>query len=98
LPGKDKFEILDNIVCGSSPIPHLNDPNIYGDTALIAAVIYNNVAAAKLLLDIGADPNIRGEYNIVATQYTLYYGKFELLALLTDIRRALPKEIAVDEE
>ncbi|CAN8096760.1 unnamed protein product [Discula destructiva] len=98
VPGEDEIEMLEDMVSGSGPVPHLNDQNIYGDTALIVAVLCNNVGAVKLLLDVGAEPNIQGEHGIVATQYALQQGNLEILALLTNAGGELVEEMAVDED
>lgn len=51
-----------------------------------------------MLLDVGANPNVKGDNGVVATQHALDHGKFEMLTLLTHAGGALPKEIAEDAE
>ncbi|KAK1974865.1 hypothetical protein LZ30DRAFT_739268 [Colletotrichum cereale] len=41
----------------------INIVNNYGNTALVVAILYDNKEAARLLLEGGADPRIRGELN-----------------------------------
>lgn len=67
-------------------MPHLSDQNHYGDTALIVAVLCNNLGGARSLMDVGADPGLKGEHGITATQYAPRFSKavLEMLALLQE--------------
>lgn len=45
-------------VSTSDPVNMISD---YGNTALVVALLYRNVPGARLLLEHGADPRVRGE-------------------------------------
>lgn len=82
LPTEEDVELLRAVLSGSSgPLYCLNHQNLYGDTALIIAVICENMEAVKLLLELGADPNIRGEYNATALDYAVQQQNPELAVL-----------------
>lgn len=66
----------------SGPLYCINDRNLYGDTALIIAVICGNKEVAKGLLELRADPNCRGEHDATALDYAVREGDAELVALL----------------
>lgn len=95
---EDDVQFLEEVLFGSGSMPHLNDQNRYGDTPLIVAVLCNNCRAAKLLLDVGADPNARGEYGIMASQCALRQGNLEMLALLQESGAETCDDVAMDAE
>lgn len=82
MPADEEIELLRTLLDGSGPIPYLNQQNMYGDTALIIAVTSYNIDAARLLLAVGADPNMKGEYGNTAYQYAYQQGNTEMLELL----------------
>ncbi|KUI64510.1 Palmitoyltransferase akr1 [Cytospora mali] len=80
LAGNTEEEI--ELVSGNVLPPPLDDQNHYGDTALIVAVISRNLAAARVLLEAGANPNLKGEQNSTAAQYAERQGCLDMMCLL----------------
>lgn len=82
IPEEEEAEILRVILLERGRTPCLNHRNHSSDTALIIAIIYNHLEAAKLLLNLGADPNIKGEGGLPAIYHAIYQSNLEMLALL----------------
>jgi tetratricopeptide (TPR) repeat protein len=73
-----------------------NRPNAFGKTPLMYAAQHNAVASAKLLLDVGADPNAAtvqpsdncyyslNRTSVTALHYAVRYASVELVELLVD--------------
>ncbi|KAJ0123531.1 Palmitoyltransferase akr1 [Diaporthe amygdali] len=78
----EEIELLRSLLDNRGPMSYLDQRNIYGDTALIIAVTSYNIDAARLLLEVGADPNVKGEYENTAYQYAHQQGNTEMLELL----------------
>ncbi|KAK7739117.1 hypothetical protein SLS53_005753 [Cytospora paraplurivora] len=74
--------LLRELVSGSGLPPPLDHQSQYGDTALIVAVISRNIAAARVLLESGANPNVTGEHNSTAAQYAERQGCLDMMCLL----------------
>ncbi|KAL1850470.1 hypothetical protein Daus18300_012884 [Diaporthe australafricana] len=82
MPADEEIELLKALLDDSEPILCLNQQNTYGDTALVIAVTSYNIDAARALLEVGADPNVKGEYGNTAYQYAYQQGNSEMLELL----------------
>lgn len=86
LSTEEDIQLLRVILAASSgPIYCVNDRNLYGDTPLIIAVICDNKLAIKMFLELGASPNIRGEYDATALDYALRQKDSELIAILNAV-------------
>lgn len=92
--GDSNIELLHYILQdnGSGPVPYLDHQNHYGDTALSAAVLSHNTAAARLLLEFGADPNIKDDLGGNAAHYAIREENIEMVELLYEFGARLPAE------
>lgn len=98
MPGEDETQLLRRMLASSCPLSALNHQNHYGDTALFVAVICNHYNAANLLLNLGADPNIKGEDGVGAAQYAFQVGSMEMLGLLQRFGAEIGEWMAIDNE
>ncbi len=57
-------------------------PDIGGATPLLCSLFNDQLEAARLLLDSGADPNIRGDEGDSALRWSVEVGNHEMAALL----------------
>lgn len=67
----------------------LYQQNYYGNTALIVAVLYNQLSCAKLLLRYGADDSIRGEYEMTALEFAEWRHNTEMARTLHATKKDL---------
>jgi len=63
---------------------HVREINVNSDsgTALMAAVFKNDIEIAKMLLDLGADPNIADPNGTTALHYATRFSNIDLIKLL----------------
>lgn len=83
---------------GSSPSSarsRLEVRNHYGDTALVTAVLSQNHNAARMLLEVGADPNAQGEFGSTAVECASRRHDADMVDLLAEFGAKLVDE---DEE
>lgn len=60
----------------------LNKPAGSGITALMWAAARGNEECVKFLLNFGADPTIKGPYNLTATDFSILYGYYNTAYIL----------------
>lgn len=96
MSGEEEVQIFRTILFSSRPVPCLDHQNHYGDTALIVASICGHLEAARLLLSVGADPNIMGEDGMVAAQYAYQQGNLGMLDLLQEYGAETGEGMALD--
>lgn len=60
----------------------INDQNLFGNTALLVGVLYNQLHCVSFLLKKGADPDIPGELDKTAMEFALDRGYVNLVSLL----------------
>ena len=82
MPVDKEIKLLKALFDQSGPMLYLNQQNMYGDTTFVIAVTSYNIDAARLILEVGANPNIKGEYRNTAYQYIYQQGINEMLKLL----------------
>jgi len=74
----------------------VNESTSGGQTALILAVIFGHTHLVKLLVNSGADPQLRDNLGLNAIEWAKRRGSAEALAILTNPPRPTPKR-AVEE-
>jgi ankyrin repeat protein len=62
----------------------VRDTNLLGDTALHVVVRRGDIETAKVLLDLGADPNARGEYGYAPIHEAASGKNYDLAKLLLE--------------
>ena len=60
----------------------INAQNFFGNTALVVGALYNQPHCVRLLLEMGADPGIRGEFDKTALDFAQERGYVEVTYLL----------------
>ncbi|KAH8759985.1 ankyrin repeat-containing domain protein [Diaporthe sp. PMI_573] len=81
-PAEEDLGLLKAILSGSGPVACLDYRNVHGDTVLVLAVVNNNIEAARVLLDMGANQNVMSEFGCMAEKYAIDQGNVDMLALL----------------
>jgi uncharacterized protein len=80
---------------------NIRDNKDYGDTPLIYAIKYGNVELVKMLLDKGADVNMKNIFNVNALMWADNKENNEIIKLIKDhqtaVNESLFKSVSVDE-
>jgi ankyrin repeat protein len=71
----------------------VNESTSGGQTALILAVIFGHTHLVKLLVNSGADPQLRDNLGLNAIEWAKRRGSAEALAILTNPPRPTPKRV-----
>jgi hypothetical protein len=71
----------------------VNESTSGGQTALILAVIFGHTHLVKLLVNSGADPQLRDNLGLNAIEWAKRRGSSEALAILTNPPRPTPKRV-----
>jgi len=71
----------------------VNESTSGGQTALILAVIFGHTHLVKLLVNSGADPQLRDNLGLNAIEWAKRRGSAEALAILTSPPRPTPKRV-----
>lgn len=87
---KNELDTINKLVNKGADV---NGPNKYGMTPLITAVSYNNVESVKLLLELGADPNLGVEgtvdygYKLPTYDTPLHLAKWDTDSVVPELAK-----------
>lgn len=84
IPEQEETGILRALVSGNEPPASINNKNYYGDTPLIVAILCQNFEAVRILLEAGADSNMRGEFGISPMEHAMRQNQMDIGRLLRD--------------
>jgi Ankyrin repeats (3 copies) len=76
----------------------VNETTGGGQTALILAVIFGHTSLVKLLVNAGADPQLRDNLGLNAIEWAKRRGSREALEILADTPQSIPAPIVEIEE
>lgn len=92
IPEDVELDLLRVLLAVDGPRPWLEARNHYGDTALVTAVLSQNHSAARMLLEVGADPNAQGEFGSTAAECASRRHDADMVVLLAEFGAELVDE------